>query len=85
MTCKRCDGSGYVVWILKARSVGISTTSMPPGNKVPCPDCNANEQLRSKVPEDLKDKPWAWDMYFKLKEKEEAKEYLKKEDSRNRL
>jgi hypothetical protein len=31
------------------------------------------DEIRSKqVPEDLKDKPWAWDMYFALKAKNEA-------------
>lgn len=31
------------------------------------------DEIRSKqVPDDLKDKPWAWDMYFALKAKAEA-------------
>lgn len=37
--CKRCEGDGYLVLILKPRSVGISTMAAPPGTKIICPDC----------------------------------------------
>jgi hypothetical protein len=38
--CKRCEGLGYFIMVMKARSVGISTIYTPAGGKVTCPDCD---------------------------------------------
>lgn len=46
--CKRCEGLGYFIMILKARSVGISTASYPPGGRVTCPDCNGTGEAAGK-------------------------------------
>ena len=45
--CKQCDGAGYIVLIMKARSVGISTMAYPPGEKVKCPDCKGTGKTQS--------------------------------------
>jgi len=45
--CKRCEGAGYIVLIMKARSVGISTMAYPPGSKVKCPDCKGTGKTQS--------------------------------------
>jgi len=38
-------------------------------------------KLRAQVPDDMKDKPWAWDMYFELKRRFE----LKHKDEKSKL
>jgi len=45
--CKQCDGAGYIVLIMKARSVGISTMTYPLGKKVKCPDCKGTGKIQS--------------------------------------
>lgn len=47
MTCPRCEGEGWFLLILKARSVGISTLCFPSGTKVECPDCKGTGKLNS--------------------------------------
>ena len=45
--CKQCDGTGYIVLVMKARSVGITTIYTPPGTKIPCPDCKGTGKIQS--------------------------------------
>jgi len=39
-------------------------------NAIACDDRRDEMKIRSQIPNDLKDKPWAWNMYFLLKQKE---------------
>lgn len=43
--CKRCEGAGYFVLIMKTHSIGISTMAVPTGTKVTCPDCSGTGRV----------------------------------------
>jgi len=47
--CERCDGTGYVLVVLKPRSVGISAMGFTRGEKIPCPSCNGKGRVGSAV------------------------------------
>ena len=41
--CSECEGEGFVVLILKARSVGMTICGQTPKEKVPCPKCSGQK------------------------------------------
>lgn len=45
--CKQCEGTGYIIFEMKKRSLGI-TTLYTPGGKVTCPDCKGTGKAGGK-------------------------------------